>query len=479
VPSAKDDSGKPVDWWFMYKLPSGIGPEGKRKTKGNEYVYYDPNEKRPLHLSPHTLGTGRNGALYHTFQQLFSRPGPETGWIFYNDEYPDDMSPYDPAKKDPLQAAHIQERMIAKWKKGKGDWPPAVKPNIHSDKSRIKDRGHPVDHPHNGHCKGALAFDLATGTAFWLSHSTPKVPFLHEPASERFFYPEVTWKYAQTFICITLDSIQAACRIAKVMRTQHEPQIYGCRLPKEVTQTSKEWAPLWKLAQGVSPPAYGAEYAEKHGHRKPANIKFKSKAGKQFRLIAKSGAWYDDFWIDLVGPSLENYKGGKGVDLRVETWRRLTPTAMLPFADLAGDYKEEAVDFGSHDFTTTYKGHEYHHEFFEKDGRHVVDEATNVDLRMLKDNDGNPLTGYAWPYTKDHAKWAISEEDEERGVRTVALQDGTMLADMEGTVSDWVCVADINRMTSQERRGGGAICFHEPLLWHGLNEIERISGKIT
>ena len=73
----------------------------------------------------------------------------------------------------------------------------------------------------------------------------------------------------------------------------------------------------------------------------------------------------------------------------------------------------------------------------------------------------------------------------ERGVRhvlhakTVQMHDGTTLADEEGTVSDWVCIADLNRMTSQEKRGGGAVCFHEPLLWHGLNEIERISGKIT
>jgi hypothetical protein len=63
---AKGDNGKPVDWWFMYKLPSGIQPKGKRKTKGNECLYYEPSEQRPLHLSPYPLGTGPQGALYHT-----------------------------------------------------------------------------------------------------------------------------------------------------------------------------------------------------------------------------------------------------------------------------------------------------------------------------------------------------------------------------------------------------------------------------
>jgi deoxyribonuclease-2 len=142
--------------------------------------------------------------------------------------------------------------------------------------------------------------------------------------------------------------------------------------------------------------------------------------------------------------------------------------------------------YGSHDFTTKYKDRDFHHEFFEKEGKHVVDEVTNIDLGMLTDpsglltsTKGAKLTGYLWSYTRDHAKWGISEEVEDRGVKTVELHDGTTLADEQGTVSDWVVVADMNRMTSQEKRGGGAVCFHEPLLWHGLNEIERISGKIT
>ncbi len=268
-------------------------------------------------------------------------------------------------------------------------------------------------------------------------------------------------------------------QIARALSAQHEPQVFGCRLPKEVTQKSEKWSPLWQLAQGSVPPGYGKRYSKTHKRKKPADLAFKSKGGKQFRLIAKSGAWFGDFWVDLVGPSLTNAKGSKGVDLRVETWRRLTPTAMLPFADLDGEGKPAAMDFGSHDFTTTYKGRQYHHEFFESNGMQVVDEVTNIDLSMLTDSKGKALEGYIWHYTKDHAKWAISEEDEDRGVRTVQLRDGTTLAEEEGSKSDWVVVADINRMTSQEKRGGGAICFREPLLWHGLNEIERISGKIT
>jgi deoxyribonuclease-2 len=57
---------------------------------------------------------------------------------------------------------------------------------------------------------------------------------------------------------------------------------------------------------------------------------------------------------------------------------------------------------------------------------------------------------YEWHYTQDHAKWAISKGP------------------------DWVCVADINRDKSQEKRGGGSICFQNKQLWQALSQIEKL-----
>ena len=54
----------------------------------------------------------------------------------------------------------------------------------------------------------------------------------------------------------------------------------------------------------------------------------------------------------------------------------------------------------------------------------------------------------AWPETNDHAKWGIT------------------------THSDWVCVADINRMISQRKRGGGTIAFQNQILWRGLSKTD-------
>ena len=511
--TAIDENGEPVDWWFLYKLPSRVGPPkngqhgDKKTTLGNEYLYYDPKRKRPLELSPYRLGTEAQGALFHTLQQLFDNDANELGWIFYNDEYPADISPFEElAEVDSSAAAKaelaqriksIQETLVTSWQTGKSDWPPTVKPHLKSAGSPRGQRGRAANHDTCGHNKGILAFDLASDSAFWLSHSTPRIPALKTPANERFFYPSYADHYAQTFICISLD-IKAACEIAAVMKTQHEPQVFGCHLPAAVGDVPSEvsakgeapsaawraenphWR-LWDLAQGSVPPHYSEAYVRKHGRRAPAQSSFSSRgvAGakkKEFTLLAKSGAWYDDFWIDLIGPSLLNGKTGQpGVDLRVETWRRLTPSAMLPKDEITVD-DQDPVSYGSHDFSTSYKGRKYHHEFLEKNGQKVVDEVTNIDLQDIVDPaglltgvKGAKLTGYVWSYTRDHAKWAISEQDEERGIET----------QQRGQATDWVCVADINRMTSQERRGGGAICFHEPLLWQGLDQIERISGKIT
>ncbi|HEX7721205.1 MAG TPA: deoxyribonuclease II family protein [Pyrinomonadaceae bacterium] len=75
----------------------------------------------------------------------------------------------------------------------------------------------------------------------------------------------------------------------------------------------------------------------------------------------------------------------------------------------------------------------------DSDGIHKTFDVSFVDFRPL----GVP---WAWPETHDHAKWGITVD------------------------SDWVCVGDINRMISQEKRGGGTIAFQEPTLWGALSK---------
>lgn len=54
-----------------------------------------------------------------------------------------------------------------------------------------------------------------------------------------------------------------------------------------------------------------------------------------------------------------------------------------------------------------------------------------------------------WSYRQDHSKWAISDNKEH------AI----------------VCITDINRMQSQFKRGGGAVCFKCPSCWSVFNRL--------
>src|SRR5437899_8691057 len=88
---ARDEAGKPVDWWFIYKVPklTRRSTTGEVLTStGYEYVYYDPTKDR---IAPSDLLLDQDqGALNNTLNAIFKKPPATTGWILYNDEMPDD-----------------------------------------------------------------------------------------------------------------------------------------------------------------------------------------------------------------------------------------------------------------------------------------------------------------------------------------------------------------------------------------------------
>ncbi len=326
-----DSAGKPVDWWFIYKLPHGVKcPDLNQKgrvTCGFEYLYLDSESSSLLSISPNLLNSSK-GALYETLKQVCFDSPENIGKIFYNDEIP------------------VTEKADGR----------------------------------KGHSKGVLAFNPDDDSAFWLLHSTPRFPLTNQPG-----FPEDEHIYGQTFLCISLKDVKTASMIARQMYHQQEPLIYECHIPRSVSKN--DW--LSRLSRGVN-------VNEKD---EPCNIPFSSKDGQMFHLIAKNRHWGKDFWIDLVGPELH-------VDLNVESWRR----GKLPDTE-------------------------------DSDKKHDVDDVQTVNLSALG-------LDYKWHYTRDHSKWAVSQE------------------------SDWVCIADINRQISQEKRGGGAICFQNKLLWKSLSQIE-------
>lgn len=194
--NAIDESGKPVDWWFIYKLPRDArSPTKSSSTKpsmGFEYLYFDSKSKGGLTRSAQLLN-GKGGALYNTLKQLYplkNNPNKNLGWIIYNDERSDNV-----ANNDEL-----------------------------------------------GHTKGVLAFDTGDNSAFWLLHSTPRYALSAGPE-----FPPDEKDYAQTYLCVTLKDYKTADQIAQQMYNQQEPQVYLSRLPDGIRQTDY----LYKLSQGA------------------------------------------------------------------------------------------------------------------------------------------------------------------------------------------------------------------------------------
>lgn len=240
--SALDESGQPVDWWFIYKVPQLNAGAGSDSATGYEYVYYDSTidsnpdpRQRTVAKSPYVLNSDK-GALNLTMDAVFKNfktAAPSTGWVIYNDEMPTSANRHDDATK--------------------------------------------------GHTKGVLAFDTESKTAFWLLHSWPK--FADPGASS-----DPTPKYGQTYLCISLD-LDTANQIAAQMVIHQEPQIY-----LERTADLPATAPLYILTQPLTAkPTADADV-----------IDLKSAGGMPFKVLAKNREWNKDFWNDWVGPKLND-----------------------------------------------------------------------------------------------------------------------------------------------------------------------------
>ena len=191
--SALDEKGKPVDWWFVYKVPKLTKEAGNPSATGYEYIYYDPNIEKVIQSSD--LLTDGEGSLDLTLKSVFEKPGSTTGWILYNDEMPSD------AKR--------------------------------------------TDSNSYGHTKGVIAFDTSTKTAFWLLHSWPK--FADVKAKEM-----PTPIYGQTYLCISLD-MATASMIAAQMANHQEPQVFLPNIPASLSKSD----PLYLLTQALNPNATG------------------------------------------------------------------------------------------------------------------------------------------------------------------------------------------------------------------------------
>ena len=398
MPNVIGDSGTAVDWWFIYKVANNAQTTDKavatkstakpvKDVLGTKYAYFDSEmakQKNPqLVLSPNDIN-GQKGALYDTLSPLFSaaaKANKSLGWFCYNDE----------------------DRVVDK--KGTG----------------------PSD---RGHCKGVLAFDLASNSAFWLIHSVPRFPM--QAACE---YPASGLQMAQSMLCIQLDSADTAKNIAQLMFDAHGPNVNAAsdllpngpippapRPPKKGMQQQNGFDPKSlplpnvlkllgqddpriKLMQNLNgsltkPKPYPPLDDSFLKSPFPGRVPFNSRGGQKFLAIAKNRAWGLDLYNDLVGKVLNE-------NLEVETWENVEGRVPLE----------------------------------QKPGDHEVENMTAVNLAPIP---------YSWLEPSDHAKLAISDRNNPQGTPRFG------------------CVGDINFTDAQEKRGGGTVAFECESLWNIL-----------
>lgn len=241
-----DGTARPVDWWFVYKLPEGVGPGNY--TTGDEYLYCDSRWHSELKLSKYRLHAAKN-AVSETLHQAFVGDAT-TGYILWNDEIP-------PTKSQP----------------------------------------HPSNNGAKGHSKGALVFNRTTNSGFYMLHSTPRFPVEGEialPYDERI--------YGQTFLCVTLN-YQTVVQIAEILRTHHEPQVYASHnLPKEPSSA------LVRLSHGDHrPPSVRHPLVADFSFRSLGRNEFRLFAKhRKWSEPKGEGDHGKDFWSHLVGPALRD-----------------------------------------------------------------------------------------------------------------------------------------------------------------------------
>ncbi len=391
------DSGQPVDWWFMYKISSTAKPG---KANGNECMYFDSemakNPSSTLVLAKHLIDDPTGPLLATISQAVEASPQdrPKRGWFCYNDEDHREVH----IDKDKTYHKDAHGNYVSA---GAGPTVP------------------------RGHCKGCLAFDLDSKTAFWLIHSVPLFPI-----KDKAEYPETGYLEAQSLLCIQLKDDSVSKDIAQLLFDAHGPNVNLASdfidntllasqplIPKppkigsRVTNVVRTAVP--KLLQpndprlllmqdkvgsdGKSPP-----FPPKSDPTKGV-LDFVSAGGTKFKAMGKNLTWAEDFYDDMVSKVLNQ-------DIEVETWE---DTTVVP----------------------------PHH----KPGDNEVIDDNAVDLAKL-----NSALQFRWSESNDHAKLALSARQNPEGKRNI------------------VCVGDINFTISQEKRGGGTVAFECPQIWKAL-----------
>ncbi|PAV81193.1 hypothetical protein WR25_14551 [Diploscapter pachys] len=262
--SCMDQSGKPVDWFAVYKMPIVKDNSIPGVADGVGWYYLDVNKKSSLQPSAKTLDD-KDQAIAYTLQQYYDKKSDKTIFhAMYNDE------PY-----GTVSVSGDTNNLFYE---------------LFSNRINPKFRPSATDF---GHTKGTLFFDKTSG--IWLVHSVPKFP-----PPDGYAYPTSGHDYGQTMLCMTFKYSEL-----NKIGTQlyfNRPNIYSSFLPTDMASANPD------LAKAIA-----GQYAT--GQPSSSIIDLTTSAGTTFKSFAKSKDFNADLYDSIVAPTLKT-------DMLVESWRR-------------------------------------------------------------------------------------------------------------------------------------------------------------
>lgn len=144
-------------------------------------------------------------------------------------------------------------------------------------------------------------------------------------------------------------------------------------------------------------------------------------------------------WLKTKTPSIVDFKSKAGEDFKCCAKNRAWDDDF--WIDLVGHDLKITVDVETWRRGTVPSVNDFDNDAHADDIQYISLKKLNIDS--------------IWKYTHDHNKWAVAEKH------------------------PWVFVAGINRQTSQEKRGGGALGVTNQKLWQFLKEIELFSLTVN
>lgn len=412
-PSCRGRAGNAVDWAFMYKLPAGLF-YAYRDSRGD--VVTDPSAQP---AAPNASA----GMLGGSFAHVYAGKGDAgLAYVAYNDQPPDGA------------------RILG---------PPAPE----------GDKG--------AHAKGVLVTDGKVG--FWLVHSTPKLP---DVRLAQYAYTGSP-KFGQTYLCLSL-SAEGVEQAATQMTTAHAI-VYGMQMPGLVGGVATPGS----LAADVPSLAALARGYRGLANSSRAAVKTRGMGGSPALAatsFVKSPLHIENVYEDEVMPSLATTH--KVEAMLWETWRR-NPSILDSFCP--PEHTMPSINAINMEFPC--KHNTSRQQFIQRaiDGVQATEAPTAPTLRRHLGTSMTPVAADPGPgshcsyhYTSDHAKWGVSVTAAEAHAggaismeRRVAAANQTgvnMGAVARSTNPNVICVGGINRMSSQQKRGGGTVCFvHDQL----------------